>query len=214
VKICGIRDQEDLKLVSDSGADAAGFISGITHFSEDALEPEVVRTLVRAAPPYLSTVLVTHLASAAELLDLAEYTGVDTIQLHGIISETEIARVRAGWTGRLTRVVHVDDYSALDRARRAGLSCDAVHLDSRSAERLGGTGQVHDWSISAKIVEELAAHRCPCILAGGLSPENLSEAIETVKPYAVDVNSGTDTPGGKKSPAAIRDFVRIAHQSA
>ena len=79
VKICGIRSEADLWIAVASGADAVGFISGVTHRSEDALAPEHAAMLVAATPPYVSTVLVTHLEHAAEIIGLAEMLGADTI---------------------------------------------------------------------------------------------------------------------------------------
>ncbi len=83
-------------------------------------------------------------------------------------------------------------------------SADAVLLDTLANGKLGGTGAVHDWNKSAKIVEGL---KVPVILAGGLNPGNVAAAIEKVRPYAVDVSSGLET-GGKKDPQKILSFVR------
>ena len=85
---------------------------------------------------------------------------------------------------------------------------DGIILDSRTTDRLGGTGLTHDWSISRRIVEELPL---PVILAGGLTPDNLEAAINAVHPYAVDVNSGVETDQ-KKDPEKVRKFIEIAHQ--
>jgi len=84
---------------------------------------------------------------------------------------------------------------------------DAILLDSRTEDRLGGTGQTHDWSISQRLV---AASQIPVILAGGLTPENVAEAVRTVRPYAVDVNSGVETATGDKSFNLCSQFVANA----
>jgi phosphoribosylanthranilate isomerase len=202
VKICGIRSPTDLRVAVDAGADAIGLICGITHVSEDALTPDQARDLQRHAPPFVSTVLVTHLAEASEVLELARYIGVDTIQLHGLMSHQAAVEVKAEADGRrVIKTVHVLDSNAVSEAIAMRDACDAVQLDSRTKDRLGGTGQTHDWSISRQITERLSAspdRPLPVILAGGLTPENVSVAIEAVRPFAVDVNSGVEDDSGNK----------------
>lgn len=214
-KLCGIRSPGDLDVALRAGADAVGFICGVTHGSEDALSEDAARDLVRRTPPYVSTVLVTHLQDAAEILHLAAFVGVDTIQVHGLVEHETVARVFAEAGGRrVAKVVHVSGAESLAEAERYLDVCHALHLDSRTADRLGGTGQVHDWSISRQIVE-LARERAqrPVILAGGLGPENVAEAIETVAPYAVDVNSGVEDERGNKDQERANAFVLLAHSA-
>ncbi len=209
VKICGIRSNADLSIAVASGADAVGFISGVTHRSEDALAQEDAAKLVAATPPYVSTVLVTHLEHAEEIVGLAELLGVDTIQVHGLVSSQTLREVfdQSGGRWRITRAVHVTGDNAVGDALEAADSCHAVHLDSRTADRLGGTGRTHDWSISRTIVDALAPLGLPVILSGGLRPENVAEAIEAVRPFAVDVNSGVENEHGDKDSSRSFDFV-------
>lgn len=210
VKICGIRSETDLRIAVDAGADAVGLICGITHVSEDALESDHARALARQAPPFVSTVLVTHLEAARDVLDLAEDIGVDTIQLHGLMARDQVAEVKAHAGGRrVVRAVHVAADGAIDDALELRGLCDAVLLDSRTADRLGGTGQTHDWSISRRIRGALEG-QVPVILAGGLRPENVREAVSTVRPYAVDVNSGVEDQSGDKDPSLCSAFVSSA----
>jgi phosphoribosylanthranilate isomerase len=214
-KICGIRSQLDLHIAVEAGADAVGFICGVTHESEDALDEDAARALVRQVPPYVSTVLVTHLTEADEVLRLAGFLDVDTIQLHGVAEHEAVARVfAAAGRRRVTKAIHIESPEAVAVAETFLDVCDALHLDSRTAGRLGGTGKVHDWSISRRVVE-LAWERArrPTILAGGLRPENLVSAIQTVGPFAVDVNSGVDDEHGDKDPARVAAFVSLAHSS-
>lgn len=86
-------------------------------------------------------------------------------------------------------------------------ACHAVHLDSRTADRLGGTGRTHDWSLSRRIVDALAPLGLPVILSGGLHPDNIVDAIEAVRPFAVDVNSGVENEHGDKDAARSFHFV-------
>ncbi|MFE6857962.1 phosphoribosylanthranilate isomerase [Nocardia sp. NPDC057668] len=211
-KICGIRSESDLDIAVAAGADAVGFICGVTHVSEDALTVERARELARRTPPFVTKTLVTHLEEPAEILSLADALGVDAIQVHGLVSDATVRRVRDGARGRaILRAVHVTGPEAVEAARRIASECDGVLLDSRTGDRLGGTGQVHDWSISAAIVRALAGSGCPVILAGGLNPGNLEAAILAVRPFAVDVNTGVESSSGDKLFDACASFVSLAH---
>ncbi|WP_067664751.1 phosphoribosylanthranilate isomerase [Nocardia miyunensis] len=214
-KICGIRSESDLRAVVAADADAAGFISGTTHFSEDVLDAERARRLSRLVPASMERVLVTHLTDAGDVLRLADRIGVDCIQLHGLISLDTVRAVQRDAAGRrVIRAVHVTGPDAVGAAMRAAPNCDGIVLDSRSADRLGGTGRTHDWSISARIVGLLAESEFPVMLAGGLNPRNIDAAIAAVGPSWVDVNSGVDDSRGDKNPSDCSDFVRAAHAVA
>jgi phosphoribosylanthranilate isomerase len=215
VKICGIRSMVDLKIAIDSGADAVGFISGVTLRSEDALTPEQAAELVAATPPYVSTVLVTHLERPEEILGLAEMVGVDIIQVHGLVSCETLGIVFGQSHGRrrITRAVHVTGQESVDEAAQAVGACHAVHLDSRTADRLGGTGRTHDWSISRRIVDALAPVTLPVILAGGLRADNVADAVKVVRPFAVDVNSGVEDQYGNKDARLSFRFVAAARSA-
>lgn len=213
-KICGIRSESDLRAAVAAGADAVGFISGITHFSEDVLDAAHARQLSRMVPAGIDRVLVTHLTSPTAVLDLADSIGVDCIQLHGLITLGTVRAVKAGAAGRrVIRAVHVTGPEAIGAALDVAPECDGIVLDSRSANRLGGTGHTHDWTISARIVDKLASLDFPVMLAGGLNPHNVTAAIEAVHPSWVDVNSGLDDPHGDKDPYACAAFVSAAHHA-
>lgn len=214
-KLCGIRSRADLEVGVEAGADALGFICGVTHLSEDALSEDAARDLVRLTPPFISTVLVTHLEDAAEILRLADFLGVDTIQVHGLVDIETLATVFAQANGRrVTKAVHVTGSNAVEDAEQYLDFCHALQLDSRTADRLGGTGELHDWSISRRIVKvaEEKAQR-PVVLSGGLRPTNVADAIATVRPYAVDVNSGVDGGNGGKDQELAAAFVATAHSA-
>ncbi|WP_239476692.1 phosphoribosylanthranilate isomerase [Nocardia arizonensis] len=214
-KICGIRSESDLRIAVDSGADAIGLISGVTHFSEDALGPDRAAELSMRTPPFVTRVLVTHLEDASEIIDLADHIGVDAIQVHGLVTAETTREVRTRARGRkVLRAVHVTGPDAVDVAVRAASDCDAVLLDSRTIDRLGGTGKTHDWSISAQIVGALKESDCRVILAGGLNSANAAEAIAAVAPHGIDVNSGVETPNGDKDALACAAFVAAAHQAS
>lgn len=208
MKICGNRSERDLRFAVQGGADAVGLICGVTHVSEDALTAWEAARLATAVPPYVCVVLVTHLQEPGQILDLAAGVGADTIQLHGEIDPAVTAAVRANtpFGRRLTQAVHVTSREAMARAEAFAPHCDAILLDSRTADRLGGTGQTHDWAISRQITDRLRELGRPTILAGGLTAENVADAIRTVAPFGVDVNSGTDGHSGDKSAARIAAF--------
>ncbi|MEV0354434.1 phosphoribosylanthranilate isomerase [Nocardia sp. NPDC050697] len=213
-KICGIRSPADLRVAVEAGADAVGFICGVTHYSEDALTPDRAAELSARTPPFVTRVLVTHLEDAASVLALADEVGVDVIQVHGVVTAETLRAVLSQARGRkVLRAVHVVGPDAVDTAIHAAAHCDSVLLDSRTADRLGGTGATHDWSISAEIVRALRAIGRPVILAGGLHPGNVAEAIAVVRPDAVDVNSGVETPTGDKDAQACSAFVGAAHSN-
>ncbi|MFC6013002.1 phosphoribosylanthranilate isomerase [Nocardia lasii] len=211
-KICGIRSVADLETALAAEPDAIGFISGITHFSEDQLARDAAKLLSTAvAATEVARVLVTHLDDAEQILALADTIGVDAIQIHGLVPERTVKEVYAHAGERqVLRAVHVTGRGAIDTAIDAAQYCHVVLLDSRTSSRLGGTGRTHDWEISGEIVTALHALDRKVTLAGGLTPDNVAEAIATVRPFGVDVNSGVDDNVGNKSFDACWGFVRAA----
>lgn len=207
-KICGINSVEEMNTAIRAGADALGFLVGITHLAEDKTDIPTARELIRQIPPFISRVAVTHLQTADEIVPLLKELNVDTVQLHNDITLNEIEKIRNyfPWLN-IIKSVSVTGEESVTSARQFVGYVNAVILDSRTEERLGGTGLTHDWSISRRIVETLPL---PVILAGGLTPDNLKSAIETVHPYAVDVNSGVET-NNKKDPVKTATFIQIAH---
>lgn len=207
VKTCGIRSSRDLDSVLSAGVDAIGLISGTTHFSEDSLTPDQARELAAQVPPFVATVLVTHLVDAEEILALADYVGVSVVQVHGLVDIETVRRVKQGLRGRsLIRAVHVTEDLDLTQVEKLFDVVDALVLDTRTADRLGGTGQVHDWPTSARICEMASAAGVQVILAGGLNASNVRNSIAVVRPYAVDVNSGVDDAAGDKSQSRVQRF--------
>ena len=211
VKLCGIRSRSDLAVALSAGADALGFIVGARHRTEDELTPAAAAELVALLPPFVDSVMVTHLQQASPILELIRQVGATTLQLQDGIAPQELQAIRTAQPGvKLIQAIHVGDGNAANQAMAAAIAAeplvDALLLDSRTADRIGGTGQTHDWSVSRRIVERIGK---PVILAGGLRPENLRAALETVGPAAVDVNSGLEDATGAKDPQRAEAFVRI-----
>ncbi len=207
-KICGTKTFQDLEIAVAAGADAVGFIVGITHISEDAVSLEDAREMIRALPPFVSGVVVTHLTDEGALVSLVEGTACSVLQIQDMVPVSTLVRLRELFPFLyIIKAVHVLDESAVSMAKVFEPYADSILLDSRTADRLGGTGITHDWSISARVVEAVSK---PVILAGGLKPENLFSAMSAVQPYAVDVHSGVKR-GGVRDFERTAEFVRISH---
>jgi phosphoribosylanthranilate isomerase len=210
VKVCGIRTWEEAGAALGCGATALGFLVGLTHRAEDGIGEAEARAIVRRLPADAETVLVTHLPDPEHVAALAASIGARTVQVHGEMALPDLRRLRALTPGgtRLLKAVHVTGEDAPRRALDHAGNADALVLDTRTADRLGGTGQTHDWSVSARIVAAVAP--LPVYLAGGLRPENVVEAILRVRPAGVDVNSGVEDAGGHKDMPKMRAFVERA----
>ncbi|WP_396927416.1 phosphoribosylanthranilate isomerase [Mycolicibacterium sp.] len=207
VKICGIRRLEDALAAVSCGADAVGVLVGQQHHSPDFLAAADAAAIVAALPLPVTSVLVTHLAEPDEIVALARSVGVTAIQLHGETSPAQAAEVKSCLPPiKIFKAIHVVDHQSIDAARQYAGTVDAIVLDTVNVatDQVGGTGRTHDWSISRQIVERLVV---PVVLAGGLHPDNVGEAIRQVAPYGVDVNSGTKGPDGFKDHAALKRFI-------
>ena len=206
VKICGISSSGDLRAAIRAGASALGFLVGLDYPSEDELEPEAAATLVRQGTPLVSTVLVTHLAQTDAVEQICSIVQPSTLQLHGDFPLDRVPELRGRFPHlRIIKTVHAIGDHSIDQAKMAAEVADAILADTRTSARLGGTGQVHDWSVSRAMREAIG--RTPFILAGGLDPENVKTAVEKVRPFAVDVNTGVSARRGVKDPELMRAFV-------
>lgn len=192
VKICGTATFADLACALTAGADAIGFPMGITHVTQDAVTLEAAE-MVATLPSFVEPVAVTHLTKPADLIRIVEASHCTTLQIQDLVTPEDIAEVREALPYlRIVKAVHVVDASAVATAKYFADAADAILLDTRMADRIGGTGIPHDWNISARIVEVCLV---PVILAGGLTPENVAEAVRRVRPYAVDVHTGVKKNG-------------------
>ncbi len=201
-KICGIRDPGARDAAVASGADAVGFVVEIPR-SRRSIGRKEAKSLIRGLPPFVSSVVVMEPKSAAEAASIALDTGADVLQVNGTLAAEDLSTLREMVAARLVATVPAVP-GALEEVRRIAEVADALLVDSQEGGKLGGTGAVHDWNLSADLVEAVGA---PVILAGGLSPENVAEAIRAVGPYAVDVSTGVETEG-IKDPAKIAAFLR------
>lgn len=198
VKICGITHTDDLDVVVSAGADAIGLIVDVPVETPREITPTDAVELARATPPFVTTVLVTMPETPESTVELAERIQPDVLQVHGDLTPGDLAYLSAKVSGDVIKAVSPGD------AERYDTVADALLVDSLEASGAGGTGEPHDWSRTRTLVEELSS---PVVLAGGLTPENVSEAIETVRPFAVDVASGVEARPGRKDPEAVASFV-------
>ena len=198
VKVCGIMNEKDLDCAIAGGADAVGFIVEVEG-SRHRISAEDASELIKLVPVFTKSVAVIAPNSPEEAVVLARKTGADLLQVHGTLGPEEIKELK--------KRVHQNIIVAVPpgvEAHRMAAAADAVLLDTFKDGKLGGTGAVHDWSVSAAVATDI---QIPIILAGGLNPSNVGEAIRTVKPYAVDVSSGVET-AGRKDPKKVESFVR------
>ncbi len=195
IKICGIRDTETALLAVDAGADALGFV--FAKNSSRYVEPEAVWDILQALPPFVSTVGLTVNAKTEAFDEIQEAAPFDLAQLHG--SES-IPQARDYMTPVIKAIRFNDDTIVEELGRWAPVDEVVAILVDGSA---GGEGQTFDWERLAA-VRESVVH--PLIVAGGLTPENVGEAIRIVRPYAVDVSSGVESERGIKDPDRIRAF--------
>jgi phosphoribosylanthranilate isomerase len=205
VKVCGLTDEADLGVAVDAGADAVGLVSDVSVDTPREVSPERARELAAAVPPFVTSVLVTMPGSAAEGVALAERVGADAMQVHGDLPPAEVDRLRGAVDG--------DVLLATDHERASAYAdvVDGLVVDSIDGSGAGGTGETHDWGRTRDVVRELDV---PVVLAGGLVPSNVADAVRAVRPFAVDVASGVEgeTPG-RKDHDAVRAFVRRAKRA-
>ncbi len=210
VKFCGTTSLLDMQSAIDAGCDAVGFIMGVTHQSSDFVTPAEAAKMVRHLPPFIEPVAVTHLQETEELIELVNSSHCTTLQIQNIVEPSEIDVIRDALPYlKIVKAVHVMDESAIEMGKRYEPYADALLLDTRTREKLGGTGIPHDWNISAAIVANSAI---PVILAGGLTPENVAEAIRKVRPYGVDVHTGV-RKDGIRNPERTLAFAREARNA-
>ena len=195
-KICGITRVEDALIAADAGADAIGLV--FYGKSPRAVSVQQARAIVAALPPFVTTVGLFVNASRCELNEILDAVPLDALQFHGDEQPADCEGFHRRWYKALR--VKAGDVIRAQAARYAGAS--AILLDTFVAGVPGGTGEVFDWSL---IPADLPK---PLILAGGLTPGNVRQAIAEVRPFAVDVSGGVELSKGIKDAASVHEFVR------
>lgn len=198
VKVCGITNAEDAWTAVEAGADALGFI--FYKQSPRYVVPAVASRIIAELPPLIVTVGVFVNEGMATVRSIMDTCGLAMAQLHGDenasycheLSRPSMKALRLKDRGSLLALA---EYQG-----RGGVR--GFVLDTFSELTYGGTGQVTDWALAADVAKSARV-----LLAGGLTPDNVTEAIRTVHPYGVDVNSGVESAPGKKDPAKVRAFL-------
>jgi len=206
VKVCCIASTDEARLAIDAGADAIGLVAEMPSGPGPIPDARIVE-IAAAIPPGVETVLLTARTNPEAIAEHHAACRTTTIQLVDHVEPSDHARLRARLPGvRLMQVIHVLDEHSVAGALAAGEHCHAVLLDSGNphapVKELGGTGRVHDWSISRRIVESCPV---PVFLAGGLSPENAAAAVSRADPFGLDVCSGLRT-NGRLDPDKLAAF--------
>ncbi|MBT0663198.1 phosphoribosylanthranilate isomerase [Geobacter pelophilus] len=195
VKICGITNHEDALAAIDAGADSLGFV--FHEKSPRNVSPQRAAAIIAKLPPFVQTVGLFVDADVERVNWVADFCGLDLVQLHGDEDPDYCPEIRR----RIIKAFRVKDAATLKTLARYQVA--GYLLDAWSPSAHGGTGTSFDWSLA----RELAGNR-PIILAGGLTPENVRDALDIVRPYAVDVSSGVEAAPGRKDPDKIRAFIR------
>jgi phosphoribosylanthranilate isomerase len=207
VKICGVTDSADRDAVVRAGADAVGIIHGVPVDTPREVDEATAETLADGVPPFVTSVLVTMPTTVREVVRRVDRIEPDAVQVHDGLSPAEIGALDSRITQNIVAVVEADAPDIEEYADHA----DALLVDSVDADGGGGTGETHDWERTRDLVDSLDV---PVVLAGGLTPENVAEAIETVESFAVDVASGVESSGGTKDHDAVERLVRNAKQAS
>jgi phosphoribosylanthranilate isomerase len=199
VKICGITSSEDAAVAVEAGADALGFV--LYRKSPRYIEPTLARQIIMSLPPLVTPVGVFVNEDQQVVKNLMDDCGLALAQLHGNESAAYCQEL-----GRpILKALRMRDRSSFlalaEFQGRAGVR--GFVLDAFSDQAYGGTGQVIDWQLAAEV-----AKAANILLAGGLTPDNVGKAIQTVQPYGVDVSSGVEREPGKKDHGKVRAFIR------
>lgn len=214
VKVCCIASTEEADLAIAAGADALGLVSAMPSGPGPIPESEIA-TIVRHVGARAATVLLTSRQDAAGIGDQLDRIRPSVVQLVDDLPTMAYAALRAAHPAVvLMQVIHVRGAESVAEALRVAPMVDAILLDSgnptAAVKELGGTGRVHDWSLSRAIRDAVSV---PVFLAGGLRPSNVADAIGTVQPFGVDVCSGVRVEG-RLHGDAVRAFVHTARESA
>lgn len=212
VQAAGIIDEEEARLLMRCGVKYLGFPLRLGYHKEDLTE-EYAAQIIKSLPPPFFGVLITYLDTAADIVDFCRYTGASIVQLHGDISREELIKVKelnSGLSVIKSLVVtgsNSEELTMLIKATHPYVDAYITDTFDPDTGAMGATGKTHDWQVSRNLV--LTSPR-PVILAGGLNPDNVKEAILQVKPAGVDVHTGIENSSGRKDFDLVRKFVEEA----
>jgi phosphoribosylanthranilate isomerase len=196
VKICCIASVAEAMLAIRYGASAVGLVSAMPS-GPGVISEALIKTIAGLIPPGVSSFLLTSNRDAASIIDQQRRLGVSALQLVDAVQFDVYGELRVALPGiTIVQVIHVRNRESVEEALAVEAHVSALLLDSGNpslpTKELGGTGRTHDWTISRKIRE---AVNIPVYLAGGLTPDNVSRAIDEVAPFGLDVCRGVRTEG-------------------
>ncbi len=225
VKICGMKSAEDIAVAVRCGVDAVGLITEVPVETPRKINIDTARDLASGVPPFVDSVLVIMPDSAHQALEMIDEVRPDVVQIHCDLCSDELNVIRDNCNVKLIRSFRlpparndqitedygkfsgpagtIDDLIKIINSLAQTDSIQAVLLDTGVKGRTGGTGMVHDWALSRQVVECVDI---PVIVAGGLSPANVSKCVEQTAPFAVDTASGVEN-NGRKDVRMMKAFI-------
>ena len=196
IKICCIHDINEANTAIKAGAHAIGLV-GKMPSGPGPISDKRIKEIAEAVPADIGTFLLTCNTSVGNIIKHHQKTRTNTIQIVDKLKEGTYRQLKEALPQiQIVQVIHIVNGESVEEAIRTSTFVDAILLDSGNPDlrikELGGTGRIHNWNLSRKINESV---KCPVYLAGGLNPDNVRSAIDTVNPYAIDVCSGVRTNG-------------------
>ena len=214
IKICCISSVDEAMTAVRLGADALGLVSHMPS-GPGVIDEDLIRDIAIRVPPPIATFLLTSHQDTDVIIDQQRQCRVNTVQLVDALPEGSHAKLRKALPGvSLVQVIHVRDDSAIEEARAIAPSVDALLLDSGNPDlavkELGGTGRVHNWDISRRLIEAVDV---PVFLAGGLKQQNAAAAIAATRPFGLDLCSGVRTDDHLDA-GKLAAFIGAVHAAA
>ncbi len=207
VKICGITRCEDALASAHYGADAIGLV--FYKKSPRYIDPERARAIIKCLPPYITIVGLFVNEPIEQVKCISQQLGLDLLQFHGDESVADCEAARQAYV----KAIRVQDAQSLPSAIKQYQSAQSLLVDSYHLDTYGGTGQSFDWQLllnkksQSLLSDSKVLKSMPIVLAGGLNPVNVTQAIQAVQPWAVDVSSGVESSPGVKNDLLIKKFI-------
>lgn len=210
IKVCCISSIEEARTAINFGAYAIGLVSEMPS-GPGVISENLISEIAASIPSGILTFLLTSRQSVKEIVEQHKRCKTNTIQIVDKLLDGSYEELRNSLPGiNIVQVIHVDGDNSIDEAMSASQFVDFILLDSGNPKlkikELGGTGRKHDWNISKKIVD---AVNVPVFLAGGITPDNIQEAVRTVKPFGIDLCSGVRTDGNLDKTKLSRLFENL-----
>lgn len=212
IKICGTTNREDALTAVEAGADALGFV--FYEKSPRKIDPQTARRIVEKLPSNIEKVGVFVNEPAEKILKTVMQASLTAVQLHGIASRRpEFIRSLEDSRGlKIFLALQADEIGAFEAPENNKGEIGAVFVDSGTSQLPGGTGKTFDWRAATAGVEAIKRNS-NVVVAGGLNPSNVAEAIRILKPWGVDVASGVEARPGKKNSEKVRRFIEAVRSA-